>query len=449
MFRPFSRLNARRSSLSVGKTPDTATLLTVYVVLLLAIPSDLTVQALASAGSPALIWGLGATVLWLVYQAQRTRSMPPTTRAVSVSAFVFLAAALVSYVSAMTSPLPVDEVSVADTGLIRIISWVGILILANDGITTLPRLVTLLRRLVLGVSIVAALGIFQFATRLPVVDLITIPGLTAGETGLGIRGGLVRAAGTAIHPLEYAMVLAMTLPIAVTLALNERGRSWVVRWLPPMVIVVGLSLAGSRSAVVGIAAGLIILVPTLSGTLRWRLAGAAFAIVALIYVVSPRVVTNMRYMFLSVLDDPSAISRTDSLDLFNQVFIVSPLFGRGFGTFLPQYRILDNQYLLLLIEIGVLGIVAFAALAAASFASALSGVRRQTGSMEHNLGFALSGSVFAGIVLLALFDALSFPQSAGLLFLMFGLCGAYGRINRSNRDASPLGANLHTELTHR
>ena len=37
----------------------------------------------------------------------------------------------------------------------------------------------------------------------------------------------------------------------------------------------------------------------------------------------------------------------------------APIFGRGFSTFLPSYRILDNQYLGLLIETGIVGLVAF------------------------------------------------------------------------------------------
>ena len=67
-------------------------------------------------------------------------------------------------------------------------------------------------------------------------------------------------------------------------------------------------------------------------------------------------------LFTGISQDDSALSRTDSYDLAAQFIERSPVFGRGLSTFLPSYRILDNQYLGLLIETGVVGTAAFLAL---------------------------------------------------------------------------------------
>ena len=106
----------------------------------------------------------------------------------------------------------------------------------------------------------------------------------------------------------------------------------------------------------------------------------------------------------------------------------SPVVGRGFSTFLPEYRILDNQYLGLAIETGLLGLTAFLALLAASLRAAHWARRTAPDLLGAQLGAGLLGSVAAGSATLALFDGLSFSMSAGMLFLVIGLAGACHRL---------------------
>lgn len=431
-----------RPTLPAGGPPDVVTFLTVYLVLLYAIPSNRVIPAMGSAGSVSLIWAGGAAILWCLYYIQRSGpSLPQHSHPIRTAAFAFLTAALVSYVVAMTRAIPAEEVNTADTGLIRLVAWAGIMLITIDGLASFDRFLVLLRRLVAAGGILAGLGILQFVTRLSFVDLVTIPGLATGDgyASIETRGGLVRAAGTANHPLEYGLVLVMILPFAVTLALHEKSRSPLVRWLPVPAIALALVLSGSRSALVGLIVAVVVLIPTWSVAVRWRIGLAAVILGAVLYVLSPRVVTNLRYLFFAFNDDPSVSSRTGSLGMVGRVFGLNPIFGRGYGTFLPQYRILDNEYLLLLIEVGVVGLAAFVALVGIAACSALLAARRSHIPVIHDLGYALAGSVFAGGVLLALFDGLSFPQAAGTLFVVFGLCGAYWRLNRHYGDYAAPG----------
>jgi polysaccharide biosynthesis protein PslJ len=431
-----------RPTLRAGGPPDVVTFLTVYFVLLYAIPSNRVIASMGSAGSVSLVWAGGAAILWFLYYIQRTGpSLPQHSHPVRTAAFVFLTAALLSYTVAMTRALPAEEVNTADTGLIRLVAWAGIMLMTIDGIGTFDRFLVLLRRLVAAGGILAGLGILQFVTRMSFIDLVTIPGLATGDgyALIETRGGLVRAAGTANHPLEYGLVLVMILPFALTLALHEKSRSALVRWLPVPAIVLALFLSGSRSALVGLLVAVVVLIPTWSAAVRWRIALAAVTLVAVVYVVSPRVITNLRYLFVAISDDPSVSSRTDSIGIVGRVFGLNPVFGRGYGTFLPQYRILDNEYLLLLLEVGVVGLAAFIALAGVAASSALLAGRRSRIPVIHDIGYALAGSVFAGGALLALFDGLSFPQAAGTLFVVFGLCGAYWRLHRHYGDYAAPG----------
>ena len=70
----------------------------------------------------------------------------------------------------------------------------------------------------------------------------------------------------------------------------------------------------------------------------------------------------MLKLFTGISQDDSARSRTDSYALAFDFIQQRPFFGRGFSTFLPTYRIIDNQYLGLLIETGVVGLLAFISL---------------------------------------------------------------------------------------
>ena len=62
-------------------------------------------------------------------------------------------------------------------------------------------------------------------------------------------------------------------------------------------------------------------------------------------------------LFTGIGDDSSAQSRIDSYSVAASYIVNSPFVGRGFGTFLPRYRIFDNQYLQSAVEIGLVGIV--------------------------------------------------------------------------------------------
>jgi hypothetical protein len=230
------------------------------------------------------------------------------------------------------------------------------------------------------------------------------------------------------------MMLAMILPVAVVLALRDRPRSALRRWFPVAAIAAGMTLAGSRSAIIGLAIGLIVLVPALARRERWVLVGSIVVFTGLVYAAAPRVVSNLRYLFISAGEDSSSQSRTEGIGMVTEFVTRNPVFGRGFGTFLPVYKILDNQYYALAIELGILGLLAFLAVSATAIVCSVVAARRvpeATEPLTRALGFALAASLAAGTVLLALFDGLSFAQAAGTLFLFLGLAGAYWRLVRA------------------
>lgn len=416
--------------------PDAVTVITWYAILLFVVPTDQGIAALGSAGSPAYLLAIVALLWWAWHRIQGpTLDGPQSIQWVRTAALIFVGACVASYSKSALVALPSSDISVADSGLIMVGALAGILLIANDGITREDRFMVLVRRLTLFAGLYAGLGLAQFFTGLNFVDTWQIPGLSAtGNVGIGDRGGFVRAAATATHPLEYAVVLAMMLPFCLTAAIYDRSRSAFLRWFPVATIALSAVLSVSRSAFISLAAVLLILIPSWSPAVR-RAGGFVMALGAVaVYVAVPGMAGTIVGMFSA--SDSSVASRTDSYDDAISFLLVSPWFGRGFGTFLPAYRILDNQYLGTSIEIGLVGLVSFLAVIVSAVTVAISARRLGTGEPMRAMGLALVASMVAGSLSFAFFDAFSFPQACGSLFLVAGLCGAYANVRRSAAPAT-------------
>ena len=416
---------------------DAAALVTVYVCLLWFIPSPMVVNALGSAGSPATLFGIGVFLYWAWHTVRRSEPSDGRARPVRAAMLAMVLVLLVAYVHAMAGPLPGDEISTADSGLLRLISLAGVVLLACDGISDFDRLVVVLRRLAFAAGLVALLGLAQYVTGELFVDRIRVPGLTAGTEGwtLGTRSGRIRPSGTSMSPIEYGVVLGMALPLVMVCASVQSRYRWLFRAML-VAMIASIFFSMSRSAYICALAGAIVL--GLSWDLRRRLRALAFlgVVSAVMYVTVPGLLGSIQGLFSNAGQDPSISSRTGSYDIAGAFIAESPLVGKGFGTFLPKYWILDNAYLGMTIEAGLLGLVSLLALIVCGLVSARAARRtlqREGGREEHaQYAQAVLASVAAGGCGLAFFDAFAFPQTAGCLFLFIGLAGAMQRITQES-----------------
>ena len=426
---------AELSIIGIGedrRRPDAVSLLTVYLFLIVCIPSRLVFAPLGAAGTPAALIGLMAFAWWVFYEIQRTTVDPVGAQPVRMM-FILLACALfASYVAAMTRPIDASESSTADFGIVTTAAWGGVLLLAHDGITSIDRLHVLLRRLTLAGGAIATLGVVQFITGQAFVDRIEIPGLKENVTIMGVaaRSGFNRPAGTALHPIEFGSVIAMILPIALTLALNDKSRSFARRWYPVAAIAMATVMSISRSALIASLLAILLLAAAWTAKRRLGAAGIMTMFGGIVFLTVPGLIGSLLALFTGIGEDSSAHSRSGSYGLASEFIARAPIFGRGLFTFLPRYRILDNQYLLLIIEVGVVGLLAFLVLIVCALWCARS-VRLNTRDPgDREMGQALFAAIAAGAAGLALFDGFSFPMSAGLFFLLLGLAGSMWRLER-------------------
>lgn len=422
-----------------GGSTDAVSFLTVYLVLLCAIPSYLFVPALGSVGRPSVLWGLVGLTWWAFERLRTTptvRSVPSPVKTALVVFFVMIA---LSYALANLRGLPPSDAVTADSSLIRILSWAGVALVALDGIPSRRRLHVLLHRIVWAGALMSVLGLAQFITGQSLVDSFTLPGFATSQTFENVidRAGFARSAGTASHPLEYGALLAMCLPLALVLALHDRRRPWYLRWIPASLIVVAAAVSMSRSTLIAVMLGVILLAPAVPPRHRFRATVFSGFLVVGLAVLVPGLIGTVRGMFAAIGTDASTLSRANSAGMALEIARRNPWFGQGFGTFLPSELILDNQMLLLLIDSGVFGLGAFLALVLTCLLTgwrlALSG-----GSQgERALGASLSASAAAGLSTLVFFDGLSFSISAGVLFLLLGVTGAAWSIAHDEGEDAP------------
>ncbi|HSD80911.1 MAG TPA: hypothetical protein VLB47_09625, partial [Solirubrobacteraceae bacterium] len=122
--------------------------------------------------------------------------------------------------------------------------------------------------------------------------------------------------------------------------------------------------------------------------------------------------------FNSVL---STRDRTSDYDAIRPDVMTHLVFGRGYQSYDPfKYRILDNEYLSLVIGVGLVGVVAYLAIFAAMMTAAHPTIR---GPDPRRAALALACSAAVGVVAVAsaLFDVLSFPHVPYLLFFIAAL----------------------------
>ena len=419
------------------RSTDAVTLLSLYTLILMLIPSPLVLGPLGAAGGPATIFAVILLVFYLVTLVNPPMALNRGPQPIRVAMVLMTCAILAAYISANRHTLPGLEQNGADRGLIFMFGWLGVALVAADGIVSFDRLRTLLGRVILGASIVSAIAITQFFSGVNIAQYIQIPGLT-DQTALTnlTRGQLNRPSATALHPLELALVLAICLPIAIHRARFAPAGFRARRWLQAALIGMAVPLTVSRSALIAIVVAALVIVPTWPKPHRRRAYLVGLVAIAGLFASSPGLLSTFRKLFGEIGADSSSASRTGAFSSAVPFISQHPWLGRGFGTFLPAtYFFTDDQYLLALIEIGFIGLVALVGLFVTAWITARNARRLSSNPEFRDLAQSFAASVAVPMAGFATLDSLSFPMAAGLTFLVLGCVGALWRLVRTETPA--------------
>ncbi|NXY94253.1 O-antigen ligase family protein [Streptomyces sp. BR123] len=422
-----------------GRSADAAALLTGYLVLAFFIPSNLTLPGLGGVGTPANAYAL-LCLLWYLATWLTGRIRPvPGTRLPRTVMLVLALAVLGSYLANATRGSSHKEVLGADRGLIGLLVWVSLVVLVTAGIHDRSRLDVLMRRMVVMGAVVAAIGFYDFFTATNIADKISIPGLQSSVPQIATldRGSFTRPRSTTAQPLEFGGMLAILLPFAVQQAFDPVRRNlarWR-RWAPVVLMGGALPLTVSRTSIIGALLVVLVMLPRWKPERRWAAIGLLCGAVAAFKVIIPGLIGTITALFASFLSngDSSTQARTVKYGAIVPYLEQRPLFGRGFGTFTPNlYFFTDNQYMLTLAEMGLVGLAVLLVLFVTGIHQGGAIRRLARTESDRELGQAFFASAVVSLVISATFDSLSFPMFAGMFFLTIAAGGSYlGFIRRA------------------
>lgn len=224
------------------------------------------------------------------------------------------------------------------------------------------------------------------------------------DTAVRTTGGLLRSFSTFVQPFPFGLFVMLVLLVALPVALADPRRTRNTAFLAATpVLVAGLLSSTVRSAMLGLAVGLLVL-----AVLRHR--GLAHLLVpaALVLVLVPP------STYAALLSSSSLGDRTSGWQDMTDVVLSSP-FGVGIGAtgsaaeattaaggdtggtlFAPEWSAgyqPDNHYVKVLLELGPLGLWMFVLLLAAVFAAA----RTVASRVEHRADAALAAGTAASV----------------------------------------------------
>ncbi|MGI5950235.1 MAG: O-antigen ligase family protein [Brooklawnia sp.] len=448
--RPKRRRN--RATASGGMQLPAVAFLIGYVVLLLLIPSRLIVGAIGSPGKPASLWsllGLGLWLLMTIAGLNQGRSRPIRIAAGMVAlttATAYISGNMLGWYQSAdihqrsdsrwrlaTQPeLQEVMISAGDRGLLAMAGWLGLVLLTAEGMRSWRDLELLTTWLVRLAGVVAALGLLQYFTGTNVAAMIRVPGLSTGSDFVTFtRADLNRVVVTSGHPIEYGVIMATLLPLALHRSFYNRK---IGSWIPTGLIGIAVLLSVSRSAI--LVAGGAFIVLFLGWSWRRRITALVCAPVLAVAgrAVFPGLLGTVRALFVNVDVDPSVAGRIDDYPFVIRFFSENPLFGRGLFTWATYYyRTLDNEVFMILLELGALGLAAFIGLVLTGVVSGVGCHWLTPDPRKQHLGLCLAASITGISLSYITFDTLGFAQAAGLTFLLVGMAGAAWRLSQQDR----------------
>jgi len=424
---------------------DEVTILVAFTMLLFVIPARLVVGAIGSIGTPAMFFSLGLGLLWAIGQILPDQPLNSSSSPVRRVMLLFTAANLLAYAAASLRPTSGLERSGADRGALTIAAAAGLTLFVVDSIRSRDRLRILLEFVVLGASISAVIGIVQFTTGFDIAARIHLPGFRSqfsDLTFIASRSGFRRVSGTALHAIEFSVLLVMVLPLALHFSRFGDPSRRKLHQVALLLIGLALPMSLSRTGVVGLVVVLIMLVPTWDSAFRRRAAVRGLAFLVAVRVAFPGLLGTIRSLFTAFFVDSSVNDRRTDYGFVADFIAERPVFGRGFFTFIPKiYDFIDNQFLLSFVETGLVGLIAYIALWMTPIVTCVGLGRRarkvgrpsEEAETDRDMAYSLAAAIAVVPAASATFDFLSFSTARVLAFFFLGIAGAFWRIERARQ----------------
>jgi hypothetical protein len=346
---------------------------------------------------------------------------------VHVAALVFFSLACLGTVLNATALVNLAEFTTVFKKLILLGSYILFFVVVSSVVR--PSEVPRFARLVLGLAVITAVAtVIEYRTDFNVFYSwwsTVLPGSVMPPEGLEGLDSIGRGTvlGPTGHALELATLLGMAIPIAIVMMIDtEDLRRRALCGLALAVLVAGALATQRKTAVIAPLSSILVILAYRPRLFLTRAVPLGLVLGLLVAFMSPGAIQSMVYQlkpaqFTQVRSSQDRASDYDGVvpDITHHL-----LLGRGYDSYDPhKYRILDNEYLGLVVGVGFIGLASFLAILAAALSAAHPTIVR--GGARSTYALAVAGALVVFGVSMLLFDALSWPHVPYLMFFAAAL----------------------------
>jgi O-antigen ligase len=412
-----------------------------FMTMLFLIPFDsvdlpLNLPLEAKLDRPFLILIVVVWILSLVMMGGRKRLQ---MTAIHYAWFGFAVIAMLSLVHNADTTVRLGEFELGVRKLALLFSYIALFVVVASGIRSSE--VRPLMTFMCGLAVITGIAVIWeyrfeynvFFEGIGQIIPVNIPPELHGFDSIGRRSVI----GPTIHPLAPAMMMACCLPFALISLFESKERRAKILWGLAATIMVAAALATQRkTSIVAPVAAMLVLIAYRPRILR-TLAVGAVVLFALVHVLAPGALGSVTSQLLpqNLLGFNSTVDRQSDYAAIEPDVLNQPFLGRGYETYdQKKYRILDNQYLTTIIGTGVIGLLAYISIFAATFLLAHR-VARDRESDRSGPAVAIAATAVAMAVGGALFDILAFPQLPYMICFLAGFAAVLWREEYAQRLA--------------
>jgi O-antigen ligase len=418
----------------------------VFVIALMVFPSYMIIKAIGGDGYPAILIGYVMLLAWSAATLFGFHNPLNHRYPVRIALWTLWIVSIISYIFINPVILTPLEEAAGDRWFMQLAGVSGVILFTAEFLRTQEDVMRVLRTLSWGGAFCGVVAALQFWLRLDITPYLRwlLPGFSIDESASGnaviiLRGSLNRVFGTAIDPIELGVTAGMLLPLIVYVAMYDTKRPAFERWIPVIFVASAIATSVSRSAVLAVIFSMGVFIVGMQPVQRVKALAAIPFSLAVVFMGSHGLIGTLKSFFEAGTTDSSIAHRVDTYPFVEQTVSKMPWLGQGGGTYIAKTAvyILDNQYLTIAIELGLIGVAALLFFFTWPTLAALV-ARRRTGDQQlRDLGAALAGASLAAAVCSATFDSLSFPMFVNVQALVLGLIGALWLIvDRSHKAAT-------------
>ncbi|MGW0042437.1 O-antigen ligase family protein [Rhodococcus sp. NPDC003348] len=308
---------------------------------------------------------------------------------------------------------------------IGLIANAGVALYVLHTVRTVRQRSIVMGLLATGITFACLVALLQNFTGIDLRLLFQPPGfvLNLEVAGIAERNGAFRVVGTSQHPIEFAVLAAVAVPLTLHLA-RFANRPLYRRCAAGGCLVAGFAMpaAGSRAGVVALVAAL--LTYMFAFTVRQLANGILIGIgVGLAYVAAaPDSAYALWLTVVMAKEDGSVLSRLADYSTVSRTFHEHPWFGLGLGGNPPTvYGFLDNEWLQAIVQGGAVGLVAMLLVMTGAVAGMVTSLRAARSPRERDQTYAIGSALIGIIASTFTFDLFTYQQATFVYFLLFSL----------------------------